>query len=140
MFPIADRNGTITAFGWRILGGEGPKYLNSPESAIFKKGRTLFALDRALPEIRASGEVYLAEGYMDVIALHQGGISNAVAPLGTAFTDEQAKLLKRWADRVYLMLVNDEAGQNALHKAILCCRKNGLDCGVVDFRRHFGET
>ncbi|MDR2470525.1 MAG: DNA primase [Treponema sp.] len=140
MFPIAGRGGAVAAFGGRILQGDGPKYLNSPESAIFKKGRTLFALDLALPEIRATGEAYLAEGYMDVIALHQGGVSNAVAPLGTAFTDDQAKLLKRWADRVLLMMDSDEAGQNALYKAILCCRKNGLDCSVVDFRGFFGET
>jgi DNA primase len=131
MFPIADRQGRTVAFGGRILEGEGPKYLNSRESELYKKGQTLFAIDLALPEIRKTREVYLAEGYMDVIALHQAGISNAVAPLGTAFTDEQAKLLRRWAEKVNLVFDSDEAGQNAAVKGILTCRRNGLSCGVV---------
>ncbi|MDR1929422.1 MAG: DNA primase [Treponema sp.] len=131
MFPIADKGGRTVAFGGRILEGEGPKYINSSESELFKKGMNLFALDLAIPEIRRTKTVYLAEGYMDVLALHQAGITNAVAPLGTAFTDDQAKLLKRWADRVCLMLDSDTAGQTAAVKAVLCCRKNGLDCAVV---------
>ncbi|MDR3247141.1 MAG: DNA primase, partial [Treponema sp.] len=81
MFPIADRQGRVVAFGGRLLAGEGPKYLNSRETEIYHKGQTLFALDLALPEIRRTKEVYLAEGYMDVIALHQAGITNALAPL-----------------------------------------------------------
>jgi DNA primase len=131
MFPIADRQGRTIAFGGRLLAGEGPKYLNSGESAGYKKRDTLFAIDLALPEIRKTKEVYIAEGYMDVIALHQAGITNAVAPLGTAFTGEQANLLRRWAERVFLVFDTDEAGQNAAVKAILTCRKNGLDCFVV---------
>jgi DNA primase len=137
MFPISDKSGRTIAFGGRLLEGEGPKYINSPDSELFKKGRTLFAVDLALPEIRRTKETYLAEGYMDVIALHQGGVTNAVAPLGTAFTDDQAKFLHRWADKVYLMLDNDEAGQNAAYKAVLCCRRNGLECAVVDTARFF---
>ncbi|MDR3160338.1 MAG: DNA primase [Spirochaetaceae bacterium] len=131
MFPIADRQGRTVAFGGRILSAEGPKYLNSSESEIYKKGETLFAIDLALPEIRKSREVYLAEGYMDVIALHQAGIGNAAAPLGTAFTDGQAKLLRRWAERIILVFDADEAGRNAAVKAILTCRRNGLACSVV---------
>jgi DNA primase len=131
MFPISDRQGRTAAFGGRLLSGEGPKYLNSLESAIYKKGQTLFAIDLALPEIRRTREAYIAEGYMDVIALHQAGITNAVAPLGTAFTDDQARLLRRWADRVYLLFDADEAGQNAAVKGILTCRRNGLPCAVV---------
>jgi DNA primase len=131
MFPIADRQGRTVAFGGRILEGEGPKYLNSRESELYKKGQTLFAIDLALPEIRKTREVYLAEGYMDVIALHQAGISNAVAPLGTAFTDDQAKLLRRWAERAYLVFDSDQAGQTAAVKGILTCRRNGLSCAVV---------
>jgi DNA primase len=131
MFPIADRQGRTVAFGGRILEGEGPKYLNSRESELYKKGQTLFAIDLALPEIRKTREVYLAEGYMDVIALHQAGISNAVAPLGTAFTDDQAKLLRRWAEKAYLVFDSDQAGQNAAVKGILTCRRNGLSCAVV---------
>jgi DNA primase len=153
MFPIADRQGRVTAFGARFLdrpdgdgadgkaaGGEGgsraspaesPKYINSQESEVYKKGQTLFAIDQAKAEIRRTKEVYLAEGYMDVIALHQAGITNAVAPLGTAFTEDQAKLLKSWADRVNLIFDADDAGQNAAVKAILICRKNGLSASVV---------
>ncbi|MDR0997965.1 MAG: DNA primase [Treponema sp.] len=131
MFPIADRQGRTVAFGGRIIEGEGPKYLNSRESELYKKGQTLFAVDLALPEIRKTKEVYLAEGYMDVIALHQAGISNAVAPLGTAFTDDQAKLLRRWAEKAYLVFDSDQAGQNAAIKGILTCRRNGLSCAVV---------
>jgi DNA primase len=131
MFPITNKYGGTVAFGGRILSGEGPKYINSPESELFKKGHNLFALDLAIPDIRKTRTVYLAEGYMDVIALHQAGIGNAVAPLGTAFTEDQAKLLKRWAEKVCLMLDTDAAGQNAAAKAILNCRKNGLNCAVV---------
>jgi DNA primase len=135
MFPISDRQGRVVAFGGRalpgapVLGGrEAPKYINSPELETYKKGQTLFAIDLALPEIRRTKEVYIAEGYMDVIALHQGGISNAVAPLGTAFTEDQAKLLRRWAERVVLVFDSDKAGQEAAYKGILTCRRNGLSC------------
>jgi DNA primase len=131
IFPIADRQGKTVAFGGRLLAGDGPKYLNSRESELYKKGQTLFAIDLALPEIRKTRKVYLAEGYMDVIALHQAGIGNAVAPLGTAFTEEQAKLLRRWAEQALLVFDSDEAGQNAAVKAILTCRKNNLPCAVV---------
>jgi DNA primase len=131
IFPIADRQGKTVAFGGRLLAGEGPKYLNSRESDLYKKGQTLFAVDIALPEIRKTKSVYLAEGYMDVIALHQAEIANAVAPLGTAFTDDQAKLLRRWAERIFLVFDSDEAGQNAVVKAILTCRRNNLSCMIV---------
>ncbi len=131
MFPIADRQGRTVAFGGRILEGEGPKYLNSSESSLYKKRETLFAIDLALTEIRKTKEVYLCEGYMDVIALHQAGITNAVAPLGTAFTEEQARLLRRWAERVLLVFDRDSAGQQATVKGILTCRTAGLECAVV---------
>ncbi|MDR2398303.1 MAG: DNA primase, partial [Spirochaetaceae bacterium] len=131
MFPIADPQGRTIAFGGRLLSGEGPKYLNSPESDRYKKGQTLFALDEALKTIRQTKTVYIAEGYMDVIALHQAGITSAVAPLGTAFTDEQAQLLRRFAERVYLFFDADAAGQQAALKAILTCRRNSLAVEVV---------
>jgi DNA primase len=140
MFPIADRKGNTVAFGGRILGEGEPKYLNSRESEIFRKRQSLFALDLALPEIRKTGEVYLAEGYMDVMALHQAGITNAVAPLGTAFTDEQAKLLRRWAERIILVFDSDEAGQAAAVKGILTARKIGLSCAVVVPGGQGGQT
>ncbi|MDR2793196.1 MAG: DNA primase [Treponema sp.] len=131
IFPINDRQGRTVAFGGRLLSGNGPKYLNTPESVVYKKGQTLFAIDAALPEIKKTRKAYIAEGYMDVIALHQAGVTNAVAPLGTAFTEEQARLLRRFADRVSLVFDSDNAGQAAAVKAILTCRRNGLTANVV---------
>ena len=140
IFPISDKNGKIIAFGGRLLEGEGPKYINSSDSELFRKGRTIFALDIALPEIRRTKEVYLTEGYMDVLALYQAGVSNVVAPLGTAFTDDQAKLLSRWAEKVYIFLDNDDAGQNAVYKTILCCKRNKLNCVIVDIQGFFDKN
>ncbi|MDR0457063.1 MAG: DNA primase [Treponema sp.] len=138
MFPITDRQGRIAAFGGRALPGavqsdgrEPPKYINTREIETYKKGQILYALDAALPEIRRTKTVYLAEGYMDAIALHQAGIGNAVAPCGTAFTAEQAKELRRWADTAVLVFDSDEAGQKAAVKGIVTCRANGLACSVV---------
>jgi DNA primase len=131
MFPIANRHGQIIAFGGRILGVGEPKYLNSSDSGWYKKGQTLFALDHALANIRSTKEAILAEGYMDVIALHQAGITNAVAPLGTSFTDDQARLLRRWAERVYVYFDSDSAGKNATVKALLTCRRNVLDSAAI---------
>jgi DNA primase len=138
MFPIADRQGRVVAFGGRALPGalqhDGkapPKYINSPELETYKKGQTLFAIDLALPAIRETKTVYIAEGYMDVIALHQAGITNAVAPLGTAFTDDQAKLLRRWAEKAVLVFDTDQAGQNAALKGIVTCRRNGLSAALI---------
>jgi DNA primase len=131
MFPIADRQGRVLAFGGRILDEGGPKYLNSSESLIYKKRETLFALDLALNEIRNTKEVIVAEGYMDVIALHEAGIENAVATLGTAFTVEQARLLGRWVSRINLLFDSDAAGQSAAAKAILNCRSAGLPALVI---------
>jgi len=142
MFPIADRQGRIVAFGGRTMPGvlqsdgkEPPKYINSPETEIYKKGQTLYALDLALPAIRQTKTVFLAEGYMDVIALHQADVTNAVAPLGTAFTEEQAALLRRWADKIVLVFDTDEAGEKAAYKAILTCRKNALTCALASMRQ-----
>ncbi|MCL2809346.1 MAG: DNA primase [Treponema sp.] len=141
MFPITDRQGKIVAFGGRALpgnlqsdGAEPPKYINSPETEIYKKGQTLFAIDLAKPAMRQSKSVYVAEGYIDVIAMHQAGIINSVAPLGTAFTDEQASWLRRWVEEVNLIFDNDEAGQKAAYKAIITCRKNGLSCRLINTR------
>ena len=138
MFPIANRQGRIVSFGGRAMpqavqsdGKAPPKYINTREIETYKKGQILYALDLALPEIRRSKTVYLAEGYMDVIALHQAGVTNAVAPCGTAFTDEQAKLLRNWADKAILVFDSDEAGQQAAGKGIITCRKNGLSCSLA---------
>ena len=142
MFPISDRQGRVVAFGGRLMndGAEAPKYINSPEQGIYKKGETLFAIDIALPAIRKEKAAYIAEGYMDAIALHQAGIDNAVAPLGTAFTDEQARLLRRWAETAILFFDTDNAGQAATVKSIYTCRKNGLKCAVVTQENNTSEA
>ena len=138
MFPIANRQGRIVSFGGRAMpqavqndGKTPPKYINTREIETYKKGQILYALDLAMPEIRRSKTVYIAEGYMDVIALHQAGITNAVAPCGTAFTDEQAKVLRNWAGKAILVFDSDDAGQQAACKGIITCRKNGLSCSLA---------
>ena len=137
VFPIADRQGRTVAFGGRALpgavradGSEPPKYVNSRETEAYKKGQILFGLDLALPEIRRGRVAHVAEGYMDAIALHQAGVASAVAPCGTAFTDEQARLLRNWADAAVLAFDSDEAGLKAAEKTIVTCRRNGLACKV----------
>ncbi|MCL2179917.1 MAG: DNA primase [Treponema sp.] len=138
MFPITDRQGKIVAFSGRALPGtpqiggrEPPKYINSPETEIYKKGQTLFAIDNAKPAMRSTKTACLAEGNLDVIALHQAGVTNTVAPLGTAFTEEQASWLRRWVDNVILIFDNDEAGQKAAYKGIVTCKKNGINCSLA---------
>ena len=115
MFPIIDIRGNIVAFGGRIMDDGKPKYLNSPESPVFSKSHNLFALNYAK---KAQGRrLILAEGYMDVIALHQAGFSQAVASLGTSLTADQAKLMKRFADEVIISYDADNAGQTAAARA-----------------------
>ncbi len=119
MFPICDKRGRVIAFGGRILGDGQPKYLNSPETPLFHKGRSLYALHLARPAAAKKQEVILAEGYMDVIALHRAGFNTAVAPLGTAFTEEQMEELWRLAPEPLLCLDGDTAGQKAMMRAAL---------------------
>ncbi len=118
MIPIRDARGRVIAFGGRILGPGEPKYLNSPDTPLFDKGRTLYNLDRAGPESRKTGRAIVVEGYMDVIALAQGGISDAVAPLGTALTEHQLERLWRITDAPMLCFDGDSAGQKAAIRAI----------------------
>lgn len=117
MIPIRDPRGRPIAFGGRIIGAGEPKYLNSPETPLFDKGRTLYNLDRALPAARKSGRVIAVEGYMDVIALAQAGIEEAVAPLGTALTEHQLERLWRITDVPILCFDGDAAGQKAAMRA-----------------------
>ena len=117
MFPILDRRGQAIAFGGRILEQGEPKYLNSPETPIFHKGRVLYALSHAQKTARETNEIIVVEGYMDVIALAQAGISNAVAPLGTALTEEQIELLWRVAQEPILCFDGDNAGRRAAARA-----------------------
>lgn len=115
MFPVRDGMGRVVGFAGRLLDDGVPKYLNSPETALFKKGELLYGLDRARTAIRESGEVIVVEGYMDVLALHQTGFGNAVAALGANLTVEQADQLTRLdAQRVLLAFDADDAGQRAV--------------------------
>ncbi|HET6160411.1 MAG TPA: DNA primase [Dongiaceae bacterium] len=117
MFPILDRRGQAIAFGGRILDQGEPKYLNSPETPLFHKGRVLYGLSHAQKTARETNEIIVVEGYMDVIALAQAGISNAVAPLGTALTEDQLALLWRMAEEPILCFDGDNAGQRAAARA-----------------------
>jgi DNA primase len=119
MIPIRDQRGRVIAFGGRIIGDGEPKYLNSPETPLFDKGRTLFNIDRAGPASRKSGRVIVVEGYMDVIALAKAGIDEAVAPLGTALTEGQLERLWRMADIPILCFDGDKAGQKAAIRAAI---------------------
>lgn len=116
-FPITDRRGRIIGFGGRIIGEGEPKYLNTPETALFHKGRNLYGLHLALAEARSSNRIIVTEGYMDVIALHRAGFANAVAPLGTALTEEQIGELWRVAPEPILCFDGDAAGQRAASRA-----------------------
>lgn len=118
MFPIRDRRGRTIGFGARALGDEMPKYLNSPQTAIFDKSATLYALDRAFEDVRSTRELIVVEGYMDAIAAHQFGYANAVASMGTALTESQVHAIRSYVDKVYVALDSDAAGQMATIRAI----------------------
>ena len=118
IFPIWDRRGRVVAFGGRALGDAQPKYLNSPETPLFAKGSLLYGQHLAAPAARKAGRVIAVEGYMDVIALHQAGIAEAVAPLGTALTEQQLEALWRLADDPVLCFDGDEAGARAAGRAV----------------------
>ena len=117
MIPIRDQRGRVIAFGGRILSTGEPKYLNSPETPIFDKGRTLYNLDKAAPAARKSGRIVVAEGYMDVIMIAQAGIAEAVAPLGTALTEAQIEKLWSMVETPILCFDGDNAGQRAALRA-----------------------
>ncbi len=134
MFPIFDRYGTAIAFGGRLFSGDGPKYLNTKDMDQYKKGSTLFAFSLAMKGIREKKSVVICEGYMDVISYHQAGITNAVAPLGTALTEEQVKTLKNLTDSFYLSFDSDVAGQKATYKAILMIRKFDAEVHIINIK------
>ncbi len=131
IFPIHDLGGRIIGFGGRLISGEGPKYLNSAENRIFSKRFHLFGLYHGREAIRSASEVILVEGYMDCLALHQYGIGNVVATLGTAFTREQAKLIKRYSETVLVMYDGDEAGQRETMRALEVLRQEGIYAQVI---------
>lgn len=137
MFPIFDRSGNVVAMGGRFLRGDkdkSPKYLNSGDLIWYKKGLTLYAFNFAKTAIRENKKVIFCEGYMDVIAYHQCGITYAVAPLGTALTDDQIKLVKPFVEEVWLSFDSDGAGQNATRRAIFMCRKHNLTVKIIRLR------
>lgn len=131
MFPIMDIRGNVIAFGGRIIkdSENAPKYLNSPETLVFKKKENLFAMN--LAKNSNKGQFLLMEGYMDVISLHQSGFDNAVASLGTAFTPQQADILKKYADKAVLCYDADEAGQKAADRAGDILREAGIKTRVL---------
>ena len=130
MFPILDATGAVIAFGGRVMDGSEPKYLNSPDTPAFKKSRNLFALNYAKDAVNDK-EIILCEGYMDVIALHAAGFRNAVATLGTALTQEQARIIKRYADSVALCYDSDNAGRKAAERALGILGEVGLEVKVL---------
>ncbi len=122
--PIRDALGKMVGFGARILNPEDqPKFLNSPQTVLFDKGRLLYALDAARKPIRALDQVVIVEGYLDAIALHQAGFNNAVSPMGTALTEDQLRLLKRFTRRIILALDPDAAGQKATLRGLELARQ-----------------
>ncbi|HSR68905.1 MAG TPA: DNA primase [Acidobacteriota bacterium] len=131
IFPIRDVTGRTIAFGGRILGEGKPKYLNSPDSALYNKSRHLYGLDVARDAIRREEEVILVEGYFDCVVPHQFGFENVVASLGTSLTDEQAKVLARYASRVVLNYDPDFAGAKAALRSIEMLMGEGLQVKVI---------
>lgn len=132
MFPIMDVNNKVIGFGGRVMGDALPKYLNSPETKLFDKSRNLYGLNIARTSRKKN--ILVCEGYMDVIALHQAGFTNAVASLGTAFTGLQANLLKRYTDEVLITYDSDEAGVKAALRAIPILKAAGLSTKVINMR------
>ena len=130
MYPIMDARGRVIAFGGRVMGDAEPKYLNSPETVIFEKSKNLYGLNVA--KKHKDGDFILCEGYMDVIALHQAGFTNAVATLGTALTESHTWLLKRYTPRVFLSYDSDGAGRKAALRAIPMLKNAGLSVKVIN--------
>ncbi len=132
MFPILDINNRVIGFGGRVMGEGEPKYLNSPETRIFEKSRNLYGMNFA--RISRKPYMLICEGYMDVIALHRAGFTNAVAALGTAFTQQHAMLIKRYVKEVVLTFDSDGAGQKAALRAIPILKSVGMAIKVLDMK------
>jgi DNA primase len=126
LFPIMDAEGRVVAFGGRVLDGGTPKYLNSPETTLYHKGRILYGLYQGRDAIRQTRAVLVVEGYFDLLALHRAGISNAVAACGTALTADHARLLKRYAETAILVFDADQAGRQATFRAMDALLPEGL--------------
>ncbi|MDX8045959.1 DNA primase [Gracilibacillus sp. S3-1-1] len=131
IFPIRNHLGKAVGFVGRTVSDQEPKYLNSPESSLFKKSKLLYNFDLARSEIRKKGEVVLFEGSADVISAHQAGVTNGVASLGTSLTESHASLLRRYVDTVLICYDGDNAGLNATYKAIQLLKKTGCTVKVA---------
>lgn len=131
MFPVFDVKGNVIGFGGRVLDDSKPKYLNSPETMIFKKGINLYGLNFAIKNNLKEDYIIIVEGYMDLISLHQAGITNVVASLGTALTVNQARLLKRYVSKVIISYDSDVAGQTATLRGLEILRNAGFDVKVL---------
>ena len=131
MFPICDERGRAIAFGGRVLDDSKPKYINSPENIVYSKGRHLYGLNVA-KKGNIKEKLLIVEGYMDVISLHQRGITNTVAALGTALTSNQGNLIRRNTDKVLLSFDQDEAGQTAKLRAIEILQNMGADIRIIE--------
>ena len=133
MFPVYSNQGDVVAFSGRtmISDSNSPKYINSPETRLYKKSELLYGLWQSREGLRKTREFYLCEGNVDVLALHQAGFVTAMAPLGTAFTEDQAKLLKRYSSRGYVIFDNDAAGVAATFKAAQLAERQGISLQVI---------
>ena len=132
MFPIFNLSGKVVGFGGRVLDEKDePKYLNSPETPIYQKGKILYGLNFSKDEIRKKGNAVLVEGYVDLLSLYQAGIKNVVASSGTAFTPDQARLLSRYAEKIYLLFDADMAGQSATFRSVDLLFSEGVEVFVV---------
>mgnify|MGYP000119369490 CR=1 FL=1 len=131
IFPIRDLQGRIVGFGGRALGSEEPKYLNSPETALYAKGRHLFGLFEAREAIRRAGYAVLVEGYFDWLTLFEHGIEHSVATLGTALTEEQVRLLRRYTERIVINFDADAAGRRAMVRNLEPALRGGLDVALL---------
>ena len=131
MFPVFNSKGNVIGFGGRVLDDSKPKYLNSPETLVFQKGTNLYGLNFAIKHKNEERYFIIVEGYMDLISLHQYGITNVVASLGTALTTNQARLLKRYADKVIISYDADFAGQTATLRGLEILKEAGFDVRVL---------
>jgi len=131
VFPIRSASGKMLGFGARSLDGSEPKYLNSPDSPVFRKGRNLYGLFEAVRSLRGDSPAVLVEGYLDVVSLRGAGFDRAVAPLGTALTEEQAELLYRYAKRIVVMFDGDSAGHRAALRAMPVVLRRGFEVSVA---------
>lgn len=131
IFPIFNRLGNVVAFGARLLHGNGPKYINSPETAIYHKSKILYGLSHSLQTIKETGTIIICEGYMDVLAWHQAGLPQAVAPLGTSLTVEHVQAISKLAKEIILNFDSDKAGKQATYRAIELLLTQGCTAKII---------